>query len=61
MKLGRKDVYSPSPEYLAACCRDERQRDAEAPQSAGGLGYGEFRFDTPHLAAGSFIRVTITR
>jgi len=49
-------VYSPSPEYPAACCRDERQRGpAEARQSEGGLGYGEFRFDTPQLAAGSFI------
>ena len=49
-------VYPPSPEYPAACCRDERQRGpAEARQSEGGLGYGEFRFDTPQLAAGSFI------
>jgi hypothetical protein len=28
---------------------------AEARKSVGGVGYGEFRLDTPLLAAGSFI------
>jgi hypothetical protein len=49
-------IYSPSPEYPAACCRDERQRGpAFNLSNFCGLGYGEFRFDTPQLAAGSFI------
>ncbi len=72
-----KGLYSPSPEYPAACrsvaeippsgaagMKGEVNR-AEAHQSEGGLislyhsNFGmataQFRFDTPQLAAGSFI------
>ena len=60
------DIYSPSPKYPAACCRDERrgeprQSSVERAQRRrlrrvkAGLASAQFRFDTPQLAAGSFI------
>jgi len=48
-------VYSPSPEYPAACCRDEWRGDPPKLEERRRVGFGEFRFDTPQLAAGSFI------
>ncbi len=60
------DIYSPSPKYPAACCRDERrgeprQSSVESAQRRrlrrvkAGLASAQFRFDTPQFAAGSFI------
>ncbi len=53
-------VYSPSPEYPVAC-----RSVAEIPPSGatgmnGGLASAQFRFETPQLAAGSFITVPET-
>jgi len=47
--------YSPSPEYPAACCRDEWRGDPPKLEERRWFGFGEFRLDTPQLAAGSFI------
>jgi hypothetical protein len=48
--------YSPSPEYPVACYRDEwRGEPRRSSKSEGGLASAQFRFDTPQLAAGSFI------
>ena len=59
-------IYSPSPEYPAACCRDERQGEPRRSSSERrrvnfaisfhvGIATAQFRFDTQQLAAGSFI------
>jgi len=48
--------YSPSPEYPAACCRDEWHGDPPKLKERRRVGFGEFRSDTPHLAVGSFIK-----
>jgi hypothetical protein len=47
--------YSPSPEYPVACCRDEWHGDPPKLEERRRVGFDEFRFDTPKLAAGSFI------
>jgi hypothetical protein len=55
--------YSPSPEYPVACYRDEwsgepRLKPARHGRASEGvLASAQFRFDTPQLAAGSFIYV----
>jgi len=48
-------LYSPSPEYPASWCRDEWGGDPSKLEERSRVGFGEFRFDTPQLAAGSFI------
>ena len=54
------NFYSPSPEYPVACYRDEwRGEPRRSSKSEGGLALAQFRFDTPQLAAGSFIIVKV--
>jgi hypothetical protein len=51
--------YSPSPEYPAACSRDERQGEPRRSSIERGRvrATAQFHFDTPQLAAGSFIKI----
>ena len=65
MGNGGDGFYSPSPEYPVAtrleladksCYRDEwRGEPRRSSKSEGGSASAQFRFDTPQLAAGSFI------
>jgi hypothetical protein len=50
-------LYSPSPEYPAACSRDERQGEPRrsSTERRRVRATAQFHFDTPQLAAGSFI------
>jgi hypothetical protein len=49
--------YSPSPEHPAACCRDVWHGDPLKLEERRRVSFGEFRFDTLQLAAGSFINL----
>ncbi len=42
----------------SACLRDGGPNRVEARQGEDGLASAQFRFDTPQLAAGSFIRIS---
>lgn len=56
MGMSRKErFYSPSPEYLITCCRDEwKSEHAVALRGKTGC-FGGFGFDIPQRASGSFI------
>jgi hypothetical protein len=47
--------YSPSPEYPAACRRDDQPSLKATARHDGEVNYGAIPLDTPPLAAGSFI------
>ena len=55
--LLKKPDYSPSPEYTAACSRDEWQGEPRRSsiERRRVRATAQFRFDTPQQAAGSFI------
>jgi len=71
-KIAPGVFYSPSPGQPAACwsaaeiplkrgCRDEWRGDPPKLEERRRVGFGEFRFDTPKLAAGSFIAGTSSK
>jgi len=47
-----EEFYSPSPEYPAACCRDEWRGDPPKLEKRRRVGFSEFRFDTPPACGG---------
>ena len=52
--------YSPSPEYAAACCRDEWRGDPPKLEERRRVGFGEFRFDTPQPACWNAAKIPFT-